>query len=290
MVNVIKATGEKEEFNRDKVLNSIRRAGIPKDLQNEVLKHVESKLYENISTSEIYKHITEFLGRSSQPYTKTKYSLKQSIMDLGPTGYPFEDYVSHIFASLGYQTKVRQTLSGKCISHEVDIVAQKGPHKVMAEAKFHNQPGTKTDVQVALYTKARFDDVLEKNNLNQAWLITNTKITTDAISYAICMGMKVTSWDYPEGESLRDLIEKFALIPITALSSLSNSQKQKLLENHIVLCKDICSNPSALDPLRLNQEQLKRVIEESSFACNIKDSSPYENSDANLVRSNLSAM
>ena len=46
-------------------------------------------------------------------------------MDLGPTGYPFEDYVAEILKTEGYQTQVRQVLEGNCVSHEIDVIAQK---------------------------------------------------------------------------------------------------------------------------------------------------------------------
>ncbi|MBI4079435.1 MAG: restriction endonuclease [Candidatus Levybacteria bacterium] len=267
MVYVTKATGEKEAFSEDKVRHSIARAGIEPQLENQVLTHVLTKLYDGIPTSELYKHITEFLGNSPQPYHRARYSLKQSIMELGPTGYPFEDFLAEVLKANGYKTLVRQTLSGKCITHEVDVVAQKNAHRVMIEAKFHNMPGIKTNVHVALYTKARFDDVLERNNLNQAWLFTNTKMTSDVIGYCVCMGMKVTSWNYPDGESLRELIERASLIPITALTTLSLSQKQMLLTDHVVLCKDICKNPSILAILNLPEDKHLRVLEEAAFVC-----------------------
>lgn len=267
MIYVIKATGEKEAFNEEKVRHSIKRAGIDPQLEDQVLAHVQTKVYDGMPTSELFKHITEFLGASPQPYHRARYGLKQAIMDLGPTGYPFEDFIAEILKASGYQTRLRQTLSGKCITHEVDVVAEKNAHRVMIEAKFHNMPGIKTNIHVALYTKARFDDVLERNNLNQAWLITNTKITTDAIGYCLCMGMKVTSWNYPEGESLREMIEHSSLIPITALTTLSASQKQMLLTDHIVLCKDICANPNLLSVLGLPEDKKQRILEEAAFVC-----------------------
>ncbi len=262
---VIKASGEKEQFSEEKLRLSIQRAGIPGNFSDEVINHVRTKLYENIPTYEIYKHIAEFLSNSPHPYTKTKYSLKQAIMDLGPTGYPFEDYVSEILKLDGYETMVRQTLYGKCISHEIDIVAQKDNVKSMMECKFHNMPGTKSQVHVSLYTKARFDDVKEKNNLNDVWLVTNTKITPDALNYAICANMKVISWDYPEKGSLRDLVEKHKLHPITMLTSVSSAQKQALAENHVVLAKDVCTNPSSLDILGLPEEKKKSIVSECQF-------------------------
>jgi len=268
MVTVVKASGEKEPFSEEKVRASIQRAGIPKELQEQVVEHVKSKLHENIKTSEIYRHIIEFLGISKTPFARSRYSLKQAIMDLGPTGYPFEDFVAEILKSQGYDTAVRTTLQGKCVAHEIDVTALKDSKRAIIEVKFHNLAGTKTDLHVTLYTKARFDDVIEKNNFNQVWLVTNTKVSTDAIAYGVCMGMKIVSWDYPQGESLRDLIETSGLTPITALTTLSQNQKQQLLQKGIVLCKAICQNPSSLEILGTTEEQEKNILSEAQFVCN----------------------
>lgn len=269
MVNVIKSTGEKEQFSEEKLRASIIRAGIPKTIEDQVINHIQAKLYENIPTSEIYNHIKEFLGSSSHPYSAAKYGLKQGVMELGPTGYPFEDFVAKVLDKEGYQTELRSILQGKCVSHEIDIIAKKENKKYMIEAKFHNGLGTRSNVHVSLYTKARFDDISAKYNFDQAWLITNTKVTSDALAYALCVNMKVISWNYPEKESLRDLIEKSKLHPITVLTTLSQNEKQKLLDSHIVLSKDICQNPSVLSDLRLPKDKLEKVVVESNFVCSL---------------------
>lgn len=268
MVEVIKASGEKEAFSEKKVLMSIRRAGVPEPLQNEALLHVKEKIYENIPTSEIYHHITEFLEKSPEPFTRAKYSLKNAIMALGPTGFPFEDFVAKILEAMGYTTETRVILQGKCISHEIDVIAVKENEKIMIEAKFHNLPGTKTDSHVAMYTKARFDDVKERHKFTGAWVITNTKATIDAFIFGDCVGLKVIGWSLPEGESLRDIVEKKGLLPITALTSLTHEQHKKLLENHIVLCKELSNTPDALFLLGLSPEKRKQVLEEATLIGN----------------------
>ncbi len=267
MISVIKASGEKELFSEEKLASSIRRAGIPKDLQHTVASHVKEKLYEGIKTSEIYNHITEFFKHSNYPYANARYSLKQSIMELGPSGYPFEDYLARILTCEGYATQVRQILPGSCITHEIDVVLEKQGARAIVEAKYHNRPGIKTTVHVSLYTKARFDDIKTKNNIGEAWLVSNTTVTIDAIAFANCVGMKVISWNYPNGGSLRELIEKHHLFPVTALTTISLQQKQQLLNNHVVLCKQICENKSLIDSLSLSDDQKKRVYQETSFVC-----------------------
>lgn len=269
MTTVIKSTGEKEEFSENKLRASIKRAGIPDSEQEAVVLHIKSKLHENISTKEIYHHIKEFLGKSAHPYAQAKYSLKEAIMTLGPTGYPFEDFFARILQMKGFTTKTRQILSGTCITHEIDVVAQKHTvvaNKIMVEAKFHNQVGLRTDVHVALYTKARFEDIKTKNGFTEVWLVTNTKASIDAIAYANCVRMNLISWSYPEGGSLRDLVEEFKMYPITVLSTLSAEQKQKLLERGIVLCSDVCKKPEIFKEFGIP----KTAFDESQFVCSLQ--------------------
>lgn len=269
MTDIIKATGAREPFSEEKLIASIKRAGIPHNLQDKTLGHVKSLLYEGMPTSEIYTHILEFLEKEAKP-AKSKYGLKQAIMDLGPTGYPFEDYVSEILKGQGYTTQVRSIVTGKCVSHEIDVIAEKTQEKLMVEAKFHNALGIRTDIHVALYTKARFDDVKEKYGFTKPFLYTNTKITTDALTYAQCIGMGIVSWSYPEKESLRDLIEKEKLYPITILDGLSKNLLQILLDNHIVLVRDICQTPNTLDLLEIQPDKRKALLEEAKVICGSK--------------------
>lgn len=270
MVHVTKATGEQEHFSDEKVKYSIHRAGISDELQNQVLAHVKSKLYEGIPTSEIYHHITEFLTTANKPYEKARYSLKQAIMDLGPTGYPFEDFVAEIFKALGYTTQTRVIMQGTCITHEIDVLAEKDGKKSIIEAKFHNSSGTRSDVHVPMYMKSRFEDLKVRDSISDVMIVTNTKATLDALNYGACIGMKIISWGLPESESLRDLVEKYNLHPITALTTLSQSQKQQLLEKQVVVCKDLLAKPEMLHELGLPEEKRRAVVDELTFICNPK--------------------
>ena len=240
IVNVIKATGEIEPFSEEKVISSLMRAGADLPLAQKIVVKIKPSLYPNIPTFEVYSAIMKDL-KKEQRTVADKYNLKKAIMDLGPTGYPFEKFVAGVLAAQEYKTKTNQIIMGKCVSHEVDIVAQ-NDKKYMVECKFHSLPGGRTDIKVALYTYARFLDI-KHQGFDSAWLITNTKVTQEVKAYALCMSMRVTAWDYPETDSLNELIDKSGLQPITCLTSLSEEKKKDLIQKGIIYCRDFASHP-----------------------------------------------
>lgn len=159
-------------------------------------------------------------------------------MELGPTGYPFEKFFAGILEQYGYKTQTNVMIKGTCVMHEVDILAKKDGCTIYIESKFHNGSGTKSDVRDALYTHARFLDIKKGEGCEEHWLVTNTKATHDAVVYGTCIGMKVISWNKPDDFSVRHLIEKSNLHPLTALPNLSTAEKQNLLSEGIVFAKD----------------------------------------------------
>ena len=238
-IKVIKASGESEVFSEEKVKNSLKRAGANPQLIEKILANLEPKLYEGISTKKIYEGVFSLLNKFQSPVS-SRYNLKKAIMELGPSGYPFEKFVAGVLENYGYQTKTNQVLQGKCIDHEIDVLLSKNQEKFLVECKFHSRQGIKVDIKIALYVYARFIDVQAENQeINQVWLVTNTKVTSKVKKYANCLGIKIISWDYPQDFNLGTLIGKSHLHPITCLNSLSKGQKNILLENGVVFCSDL---------------------------------------------------
>jgi len=237
VINVIKATGEIEPFSEEKVISSLLRAGASRQLAENIIAQTKPTLYQNIPTFEIYSTVMKILKKEQRPIAE-KYNLKKAIMDLGPTGYPFEKFIAAILQATGHRVETNKIVNGKCVSHEIDVIAQ-NKEKYMIECKFHGIPGGRTDVKVALYTYARFLDVKDKGGFDIPWLITNTKLTQEVKTYALCMGMRVTAWDYPEGDSLNEMIDKSGLYPITASTTLPEQKKLDLIEKGIVFSRDL---------------------------------------------------
>lgn len=258
-IQVIKANGDVEPFSWEKLYNSLMRAHVSPQTCKQVGQHLSQTLPSTCTTADIRQAVEKYLNKKDR-YSASRYTLKQAIMKLGPSGYPFERYVAHILKELGYKTKVSTIVQGKCTSHEVDVMAIKNRSTHMLECKYHNRRGIRSDVKVAMYVWARFQDIKEawltkltnSIDFSQGWLVTNTKLTSDALEYSICRGLKVISWGYPEDGNLHQLISQTRTYPITSLRSLDRHTLQELLQHDIVTCKQVAQ-------LDLNQfPQLKR--------------------------------
>jgi hypothetical protein len=265
---IVKANGQTEPFYREKLLNSLIRAGAQKSVAEEMVTHIESELKDGMSTSQIYKHAFFLLRKKTSPVA-VRYSLRRAVMDLGPSGFPFEDFIALILKEKGYAVKTGERVFGGCVEHEVDVVAWNENKLIMVEAKFHNELGIKTDLKVALYVKARFDDLKEAKHLygkerdvDEAWLVTNTKFTSTAIHYAGCKGLQLIGWNYPEKDNLHNMINDSGLHPLTCLTTLTGSQKRTLLENRIVLSKDLKNDSSPLRSLGMDDKKIQIVLDE----------------------------
>lgn len=246
-MKVIKANGAAQDFNDEKLLLSLRVALVTDDLAKATLEYVKSKLKGSVTTQDIYHTVEEYLNQNGETLGALNYDLKRAVMRLGPTGYPFERFVARVLNNYECTTEVGVVVAGFCVDHEIDISAIQDNTHYLIECKFHTSPGTKTDIQVALYTQARFEDVksaLDRQpdharQFHQAWLITNTKPTKDAINYAHCRSMRLTGWSYPEKGNLRQLIIDSGLQPITSLSLLNDRQLRILLDREIVTLSDL---------------------------------------------------
>jgi hypothetical protein len=280
-VYVIKATGEREEFDRQKLINSLSRAQASPSAIDHIVSQVEKELRDGTSTKDIYHHAFELLGREESA-AAAKYSLRRAVMELGPTGFPFEQFVSQIFMAKGFETRTDFIAEGECADHEIDIVAWNQEKLIMVEAKFHNELGIKCDLKVALYIKARWDDLANSEfdiaklsadtpkfsgvkKMDEGWLITNTKFSESAIKYAKCRNMKLVGWNYPAKGNLQDLIEETHLHPITCLNSSTPSDERILMQSGIVLCKQAQDNPDILKQAGLSDQKINRMLDEISL-------------------------
>lgn len=275
-IQITKADGTEEYFKVEKLRRSLRRAGASATEINQIVAEIQNKLYNGIQTQEIYREAFALL-RESEPPAATRYSLRRALFELGPTGFPFEVFLGRLFETDGYNIQVGSMIEGKCATHEIDVAAYKAEHSFVAEAKFHARPGIKSDLQVAMYSYARLLDLREAKicqedicGITEFWLITNTKFTSAAERYGMCVGINLLSWDFPRNNNLHDRIQRAGVYPITVLQSLSPSQTETLLSRGVILCRDIVEKPHTLRHLHLSTKKYEQVVQEAKGVCGHK--------------------
>jgi uncharacterized protein YqgQ len=275
-VIIVKASGEKVPFNPRKLETSLLKSGASETVVHEILSEIQNIFSEEMTTKEIYKKAFSILKKRNNS-TAARYKLKKSLLELGPSGFAFEKLVAKILEFQGYRTKVGKIVQGNCVNHEIDVVAQNPTEYVMVECKFHNEAKRICDVKVPLYIHSRFMDVEKRrtalpkkdSKIHKGLIVTNTRFTIDAVTYGKCVGLKLISWDYPKNNSLKELIDKSGLHPITSLTKLSIAEKQKLLKMGKVLSSDICKNPSLLETIGVSSRRQKNILREAHDLCDI---------------------
>ena len=284
---VLKASGEREPFNSQKVFKACLRAGASQALAKSITDQIEGILYDGISTREIYHEVRRLL-EASRVEVAARYSLKEALIRLGPAGFPFETYIGEVLEEYGYKTKLRTIVKGFCVGHEFDVIAvEKAGSEFkthMIECKYHNAPGVITGVKEVMYTYARFLDLKEGwehgkcGRFDQAWLVCNTKSSLDAQAFARCKGLRLLCWRYPESEGLENLIDRKALYPVTVLLSLKSKYLEEFSRNKIVLVKDLAKyDLKRLEALTgLRDEILRRMKDEAERLCGREFSVPIE--------------
>ena len=242
IIFIKKANGQSVPFNPYKVIGTCMRAGASKKLARRVSEQVSLKIHDGMSTREVYRLVLSLLTHlEAGGATSHRYKLKDAIMKLGPAGFVFENYVSRILEEHGYQIQgIRKTMQGRCVQHELDIIVYSldSKEKSFVECKYHNYPGVFTGLKESLYTHARFLDL--KDIFDGEMLVCNTKVSSEVITYATCIGQQVVSWRYPPDKSLETMIQDKGIYPLTILP-LTKNELFAISRNNIMVAKDLLS-------------------------------------------------
>lgn len=274
MFLVRKASGAEEPFQLEKLEKSLLSAGAPEHIIPQLLKDIERFAYPGITTKKIYARAFAQLNKN-QTALAVRYKLKQAILELGPTGYPFENLIGQLFEHKGYSCETGVVVNGQCVTHEMDVIATGIHQQHLCECKFHLSQGSPVSVQVPLYVRSRVNDIMEfrerlpeyRDFVFQGWVITNTRLSQESIDYGHCSGLKLLGWDFPAGNGLKEQLEKFKLYPVTVMSTLTKQEKQFLIGHEIITCKQLMNRPERLQELNLTPQKLKAILKEASGIC-----------------------
>lgn len=255
---IINSSGEEEPFSLVKVHKSARMAGAGRKLAKKITEIITGEVYDGMKTSEIFKRVRELLKQQS-PRSALRFNLKEAMKRLGPTGFPFEEFIGGVFKSMGFFVKINQYIPGFCLNdYEIDFLAKKEKLIYMGECKYRNLSGEKVHIQDALANYARFLDIQKgpyfaadkKRGCEiKTIMVTNAKFTNKITAYASCVGVSLLGWRYPKNEGLEYLVEQYKLYPITILPSLRGYLKDIFVSEKIMLAKDV---------LKINLQEFSR--------------------------------
>ncbi|MCO5261104.1 MAG: restriction endonuclease [Crocinitomicaceae bacterium] len=271
-LRVKRQSGELIDFDINKLKYSLSKSGASDIEISEVLENMLPRIHDGMSTKSIYQMAFSQLKRVSGTFA-ARYSLKRALMELGPAGFYFEQWVARFLESYGYETCTNQIIQGEAVSHEADVIAKKEEEMYWIECKFRNTMTSKISVTTPMYLLSRIRDISAKphelfggmRKFTMGWLITNTYFTTDATSFGEYYGLKMLSWDYPAKRSLKTLVDQKALYPITCLTNLSKNEKTYLLDKGYILVKDLYGKDELFDDNMIkskNKHKIKTEIAE----------------------------
>ena len=145
---IIKADGSKETFNPMRLVSSLQRSGAGEHTAKHITETIANTVAQGSSSKDIYARAFALLRKEGRPIA-ARYALRRALLELGPTGHPFEDFISHLYRAEGWQVETRKIMRGKCVMHEIDFYAshkEQGAH-IAAELKYHNDSSYKTDLK-----------------------------------------------------------------------------------------------------------------------------------------------
>jgi hypothetical protein len=274
LILVKKASGDEEPFAIDKLERSLQNAGASASAIEKILVSIEDWIFNGVTTKQIYSHAFSILRREKNS-SAMRYRLKKAIMELGPTGYPFEQFIGQLFKKQGYDIEVGVVVDGVCVTHEMDVIATQNTIQHLVECKYHKDQGKYVSVQVPLYVRSRVNDIIEKRKdmpeykglSFTGWVVTNTRFSEDSIQYGTCSGLSLLAWDYPRNKGLKETIEKLRLYPVTILDTLTKIQKQELMDQNILTCMQLKENSHLLDSFALSEKKKKSLRDELKHIC-----------------------
>jgi len=266
-LKITKASGSTQAFDSGKLCKSIQNAGADEETAKNVCEKVKNEIKPGDSTSKIFRKVFRYLSKENIELS-ARYALERAINSLGPAGFLFEQYIEAVLQSLGYETKRNVFIEGQCITHEIDVIADKGNERYLVEAKYRNGHKIKTHIDQVMYADARLADIKRKAQKESSEytyhmiVMTNAYFTKNSIDYSECRDIKLFGWRYPKDVNLMTVADEYRLYPVTVLPSLTNNALGKFAKNKVILLQDLI--PYSVDDLE-NKFGIDSAISEKLY-------------------------
>lgn len=214
-----KASGKLMVLFPEKRKHSLKRSLADEATSKQIVDAILTDAIDGVSTQEKYKKAFSSLKPNSRQQA-ARYKLKHAIIEQGPTGFTLKSFIEKVFEQLEYKVKTGQIIKGEWVKHEVDIIGAKDNKMVFAEYKFQNSQGISRDMKISLYVHYRLRDIEnqyqkqpERNGkVHEGWVVPNSHFAEDAMHYGTCAGLQLLGCDETQGNGLKHMIYKMALI------------------------------------------------------------------------------
>lgn len=266
-IMIRKSSGKIVPYNEEKIKTTLQRSGAKPELISKILKKVRAGLRPRITTDEIREIIQTELKKDS-PATGARYLLRSALTRLGPAGFNFEKYVASILSAYGYKTQLPFELQGACVTHEVDVIAEKDGRRMFIEAKFRNNFSDAVNIKDTMATWTRFLDLVDGARLDlcphfdEAWIVTNARFTGHALKFAHCKNMVMIGWNHPKERTFARMVDLSSLYPLTILTDLSDNEIQLLAKNKYTLCREVTEENlnEIAEKTKIPKKRLKEIL------------------------------
>ncbi|MGE5187917.1 MAG: restriction endonuclease [Betaproteobacteria bacterium] len=267
-VTITKANGARQHYDPEKIIQTCLRMGATNEEATQIEQQVARMLYDGISTHKILKLIF-ILMRKSKPAVKHLFDLRKGISLMTPKP-EFEMFVRILLTHSGFEVNPNAVLRGLCGEHEVDAIVSKDGLTYLVEVKHHINYHALTGLDESRIARAILEDVTEGHQkgvtgirIDRAMLLTNTRFSDHATEYGRCRGILQVGWASPANFSLRDLIQKYQLYPISCLRGVNLGTRLRLANAGIVLIKQLLQQDNSYleRKIGLSHEGVKSIME-----------------------------
>lgn len=273
-VTIIKSNGERVPFDAERVRQSILRAGGAQVDVDAVVAAVQRSIHASSTTNDVYKAVRHELALRT-PGVACRYTLRDALLQLGPAGFYFEQYLAQLLAHTGYTTELPDEFEGSCVRHEVDVVAKKDGKEFAIEAKFRSKTGNVVHLKDVLASYARYLDLLDGAVTHRCprfdafWIVTNGKFSDRAATYGTCKRMPLIGWNFPTRTTgLASMIDRTGLYPVTVLN-ISKAELSSFADAGLLLCDDLTKHEASDISHRvgISQSRAMELIELAGAVC-----------------------
>lgn len=189
---VIKYSGLKQVYDRNKVLQSLIKSGVGQAQALSVIEEVDKQLPAVVTTRDLYKAVYRTVHKHGAVDSAKIYRIREAFSKID--SIEFEKIIANLFSARNINSTWNQMVLGKCIEHQIDVIADNR----LIEVKRHSNPHRETGLGDVVELWGRLLDINENpdNKFLNAVLVTNGKFSEHAKKFSMCRKIGLLGWRY----------------------------------------------------------------------------------------------